>query len=127
MLALRDEVEQEYADNMEELRNMYRHEMDAQSEMFAAEKLNLIGLEHSLQESLRTKRKEVDELKVRSIEAEAKVSELTTRLENQTLEVMRLQTELEDYEYEDAIAGRGGDEDEDDDDGGGGKGGKNHW
>ena len=32
MLALREEVEQEYAERMEELRNMYRDEMDAQNE-----------------------------------------------------------------------------------------------
>ena len=46
------------------------------------------------------KRKEVDDLRVRSSEAESKVAELTVRLENQTLEVLRLQTELEEYEYE---------------------------
>eukprot|EP00095_Tigriopus_kingsejongensis_P009992 maker-scaffold984_size73453-snap-gene-0.17 protein:Tk09992 transcript:maker-scaffold984_size73453-snap-gene-0.17-mRNA-1 annotation:"hypothetical protein OXYTRI_06834" len=105
MMALRDEVEQEYADRMDDLRNMYRDEMDSQSQKFDQEKAKLQGLEVSLQESLKTKRKELDELKVRASESAAKVSELTTRLENQTLEVMRLQTELEEYEYEDAVAG----------------------
>ena len=51
---------------------------------------------------MRTKRAEVDELRVKTNELTSKVSELTTRLENQTLEVLRLQTELEEYEYEDA-------------------------
>jgi len=39
-------------------------------------------------------------LKIRLNEAEQKVSDLTVRLENQTMEVLRLQTELEEYEYE---------------------------
>lgn len=115
-MALREEVEQEYADRMEDLRNMYRQELDSQADKFAAEKTKQTSLEKSLQESLRAKRKEVDELRVRSGEAEAKVTELTTRLENQTLEVLRLQTELEEYEYEDAA------EDDEDEDGGGGGG-----
>ncbi len=44
----------------------------------------------------------MEELRAKSSENETKVSELTVRLENQTLEVLRLQTELEEYEYEDA-------------------------
>ena len=100
MLALREEVEQEYADRMEELRNMYRDEMDAQGEKSEAERAKLQRMEHSLQETLKAKRLEVDELKVRARDAEAKVDNLTVRLENQTLEVLRLQTELEEYEYE---------------------------
>ena len=92
---------------MEELRNMYRVEMDAQAERFEAEKQKQSNLEQSLQESLKVKRKEVDELRVRTNDAETKVGELTVRLENQTLEVLRLQTELEEYEYEDAVGGSG--------------------
>ncbi|TRY74800.1 hypothetical protein TCAL_07117 [Tigriopus californicus] len=105
MMAMKDEVEQEYADRMEELRDMYRDEMDAQTEKFEKERSKMHNLETSLQETLKTKRKEVDELKVRAHESETKVTELTTRLENQTLEVLRLQTELEEYEYEDAVGG----------------------
>ncbi len=37
----------------------------------------------------------------RSDEFEAKVDELTQRLENQTAEVLRLTLELEEYEYKD--------------------------
>jgi chromosome segregation ATPase len=102
MLALRDEVEQEYADRMDDLRNMYRDEMNAQTESFGSEKKRLQSLESSLQESLKTKRKEVDELRARATGSESKCDELTVRLENQTLEVLRLQTELEEMEYEDA-------------------------
>ena len=49
MMSLRDEVEQEYADRMAELRDMYRLEMDAQSETFAADKKKMQVLENSLQ------------------------------------------------------------------------------
>ena len=49
MMSLRDEVEQEYADRMAELRDMYRVEMDAQSETFAADKKKMQVLENSLQ------------------------------------------------------------------------------
>ena len=50
-MSLRDEVEQEYADRMAELRDMYRLEMDAQSETFAADKKKMQVLENSLQVS----------------------------------------------------------------------------
>ncbi len=49
MIALRDEVELEYADRMEDLREMYRSEMDSQNEKFEAEKNKLRMLESSLQ------------------------------------------------------------------------------
>ena len=45
------------------------------------------------------KRSEADIYRLRTEELEAKVSELATRLENQTAEVIRLQSELEEYEY----------------------------
>ena len=106
-MALRDEVEQEYADRMDDLRNMYRDEMDSQTAKFEAEREKMQFLEASLQDTLKSKRKEVEELRVKSHEFETKVTELTTRLENQTLEVLRLQTELEEYEYEDAVGGGG--------------------
>jgi len=50
-MALREEVEQEYADRMDELREMYRAEMDAQTEKFDAEKKKSSSLEASLQVS----------------------------------------------------------------------------
>ncbi len=53
MLALREEVEQEYADRMDELRDMYRVEMDSQAERFEQEKQKMTKLEASLQESLK--------------------------------------------------------------------------
>ena len=45
------------------------------------------------------KRSEADIYRLRTEELEAKVTELATRLENQTAEVIRLQSELDEYEY----------------------------
>lgn len=45
------------------------------------------------------KRSEADNYRLKSDELESKVTELATRLENQTQEVIRLQAELEEYEY----------------------------
>lgn len=53
MLALREEVEQEYADRMEELREMYRSEMDSQNDKYEAEKAKMRMLEASLQVSFK--------------------------------------------------------------------------
>ena len=58
-------------------------------------------LEVSLQESLRSKRQEVDELRGKLEEQVKQVEDLERRLNNQTAEVIRLTEELENYEYED--------------------------
>ena len=98
-MALREEVEQEYADRMEELRNMYRCEMDAQNEKYTKEKEKAKQLEMSLSDSLKLKREEADTYKSSANELEGRVEELARRLDNQTAEVIRLQAELEEYEY----------------------------
>merc|ERR1711902_268143 len=101
MLALREEVEQEYADRMEELRNMYRTEMDTQAETYEKEREKFKQLEASMSETLKVKRSEAEEFKSKSDDLGVKVEELTQRLENQTAEVLRLTLELEEYEYKD--------------------------
>merc|ERR1712025_1203796 len=100
MLVLREEVEQEYADRMDELRNMYKDEMSNQVELAEREKERMQGLESSLQDSLKLKRQEFDELKTKYEDAASKVTDLERRLNNQTEEVLRLTAELESYEYE---------------------------
>ena len=122
MLVLREEVEQEYADRMDELRDMYKEEMSNQVrlenkhfkgviikyliflhykvEMAEKDKERMQGLENSLQDSLKIKRQEFDEIKVKYDEAATKVTDLERRLNNQTEEVLRLTAELESYEYE---------------------------
>ena len=102
MLQLREEVEVEYAEKMDELRRMYRDEMSSQVEASEREKARMQGLESSMQESLRTKRQECDEMRTKYTEAQGQVEDLTRRLHNQTEEVLRLTQELESYEYEDA-------------------------
>ena len=98
-MALRDEVEQEYADRMEELRNMYRTEMETQNDKFMADKEKSKQLEMSLADSLKLKREEADNFKSKATELESRVEDLARRLDCQTAEVIRLMGELENYEY----------------------------
>ena len=72
-MALRDEVEQEYADRMEELRNMYRTEMETQNDKFMADKEKSKQLEMSLADSLKLKREEADNYKSKATELESRV------------------------------------------------------
>ena len=60
------------------------------------------GLETSLQESLKSKREELETVKIKFSEATQQIEDLTRRLNNQTAEVLRLTEELEAYEYQDA-------------------------
>lgn len=102
MLVLREEVEVEYAEKMDELRGMYRDEMSNQVDASEREKARMLELEASLQESLKTKRQEFEDMKSKYEDAQVQVQDLTRRLNNQTEEVLRLTQELESYEYEDA-------------------------
>lgn len=70
--------------------------------MAEKEKTKMQSLERSLQDSLKTKRHDFDEMKVKFDEACGNVTDLERRLNNQTEEVLRLTAELESYEYEDA-------------------------
>ena len=98
-MELRDEVEQEYADRMEDLRNMYRTEMETQNEKFTADKEKAKQLELSLSDSLKVKREEADRYKSKATEFESRAEDLARRLDSQTAEVIRLMGELENYEY----------------------------
>ena len=102
MLELREEVEVEYAEKMDDLRIMYRDEMNNQVASADKDKERMQSLEKSLQESLKSKRQDYDEMKVKFDEAVTSVADLDRRLNNQTTEVLRLTAELESYEYEDA-------------------------
>jgi hypothetical protein len=99
MMALRDEVEQEYADRMEDLRTMYRTEMETQNDKFTADRDKAKSLEMSLSDSLKLKREEADNFKTKSIELDSRVEDLARRLDSQTAEVIRLMGELENYEF----------------------------
>ena len=80
--------------------DMYKEEMNNQVQNAEKDKERMQGLESSLQDSLRLKRQEFEELKVKYDDAAAKVTDLERRLNNQTEEVLRLTAELESYEYE---------------------------
>merc|ERR1712107_741633 len=54
-----------------------------------------------MSETLKVKRQEAEEFKSKCDDLSVKVEELTTRLENQTAEVLRLTMELEEYAYKD--------------------------
>ena len=71
-----------------------------EAEMAEKDKERMQGLENSLQDSLKIKRQEFDEIKVKYDDAATKVTDLERRLNNQTEEVLRLTAELESYEYE---------------------------
>jgi molecular chaperone GrpE (heat shock protein) len=92
----------EYAEKMDELRTMYRDEMNSQVEAAERDKAKMQMLEASLQESLKAKRSECEELRSKYESSAAQVEDLQRRLNNQTEEVMRLTLELESYEYQDA-------------------------
>merc|ERR1719189_1597968 len=83
MMALREEVEQDYADRMEELRNMYSTEMGLQTENYEKEREKFRMLESSLSETLKVKRQEADDFRTKADSLESKVEELAQRLENQ--------------------------------------------
>lgn len=65
MMALREEVEQEYADRMEDLRNMYKTEMDTQTETYERERERFKQVESSMSEILKTKRQEAEEYRTK--------------------------------------------------------------
>merc|ERR1719483_1966028 len=115
MVALREEVEQDYADRMEELRNMYSSEMGLQTENYEKERDKFRMLESSLSETLKVKRQEADEFRTKADSFESKVEELAQRLENQTAEVIRLTLELEEYEYKDFGTANNSNHNKDDD------------
>ncbi|XP_040567448.2 LOW QUALITY PROTEIN: uncharacterized protein [Lepeophtheirus salmonis] len=103
MEALREEVEEEYADRMETLRDMYQDELRNQTDSLKKEKDKFYSLEKSLQETLRMKRNEIERYSSLENDYKSEIDELKERLQKQTDEVLKLQTELNEYEYEDAL------------------------
>merc|ERR1712147_480117 len=100
IVRLRAEYDEKIIDYEARLQKALSEKVEKMLEMREEEKEKMQALEKSLQESLRSKRKEFDELKVVCDDSVSKVSDLERRLENQTNEVLRLTAELESYEYE---------------------------
>ena len=113
MFQMREEVEIEFTERMEQLRTMYMTEIESQAEKMQEEKAKANRTEVSLREMLSERQAEVDELNVYYTQAgedyETKINELLTRLQDQTALAVKLQTEIDEYEwYEEEEEGGGG-------------------
>lgn len=112
---MKEEVEGEYAERMEGLREIYRKEIAQQSEQQTKDSEKWKQMEQLLHSKLAEKKAEVDDnisyYSQREAEYETKIDELMTRLQEQTGAYMKLQAEFDNYEwYEgDEVEGGGGD------------------
>ncbi|CAB4064334.1 NUAK family SNF1-like kinase 1,Serine/threonine-protein kinase par-1,NUAK family SNF1-like kinase 2 [Lepeophtheirus salmonis] len=88
MEALREEVEEEYADRMETLRDMYQDELRNQTDSLKKEKDKFYSLEKSLQETLRMKRNEIERYSSLENDYKSEIDELKERLQKQTDETI---------------------------------------
>jgi len=103
---MKEEVEGEYAERMEGLREIYRKEIAQQAEHQAKDSDKWRELESVLNQKIADKKAEVDDTisyySQREAEYETKIDELMTRLQEQTAMYMKLQAEFDNYEwYED--------------------------
>ena len=103
MFQMKDEVESEFTDRMEQLRDMYKRELELQAERLEKEKTKSRQLEETLRESITEKQQEIDDLNFyytnREEELETKINDLLTRLQDSTGLVAKLQAELDEYEW----------------------------
>lgn len=122
MFQMREEVETEFTERMEQLRNMYMTEIESQAGKMEEEKARANRTEVSLRQMLSERQGELDELNTyysqQSEDYEAKINDLLTRLQEQTTLAVKLQAEIDEYEwYEEeedggAAGGGGGGEEE---------------
>lgn len=103
MFQMKEEVEVEFTDRMEQLRDMYKHELEQQAERLEEEQRKSKELEENLRTSINEKQQEIDDLNTyymqREEELETKINELLERLQNQTALAVKLQNELDEYEW----------------------------
>ena len=114
MFQMKEEVETEFTERMEALRNMYRNEIEQLQEVSATDRERARHTEEGLRETIEGQRREVDELNSyygkQEEDYEAKVNDLLTRLAEQTSLAQRLQQELDEcewYEEDEEGAGEG--------------------
>ena len=125
MFSMREEVETEFTERMEQLRNMYMTEIESQAGKMEEEKARANRTEVSLRQMLSERQGELDELNTyysqQGDDYDAKINELLTRLQEQTTLAVKLQAEIDEYEWyeeeeEGGAAGGdagGGDDEED--------------
>ena len=103
MFQMKEEVETEFTERMEALRNMYRNEIEQLQEVSAEERERARRTEEGLRGTIEGQRREVDELNSyygkQEEDYEAKVNDLLTRLAEQTSLAQRLQQELDECEW----------------------------
>lgn len=117
MFQMREEVESEFTDRMEQLRDMYKGEIENQSAKLESEKEKARALEDTLRKEIAEKQSEIDELNnyyyKREEELETKINDLLLRLQEQTALAVKLQAELDEYEwYEEEEEEGGGQQEE---------------
>ncbi len=103
MFQMKEEVETEFTERMEALRNMYKEEIDTVQEHANREKERATATEATLRETIESQQKEIDDLNLyygkSEEEYDAKVNDLLTRLAEQTSLAQRLQEELDECEW----------------------------
>ena len=100
---MKEEVESEFADRMENLRDIYRQEIYQQQEIHVKDQEKWKLKEQTLNEKLREKKQEVEDnisyYSSREAEYETKIEDLLTRMQEQNALYMKLQAEFDSYEW----------------------------
>lgn len=103
MFQMKEEVEVEFSDRMEQLSDIYKREMSLQSDRFDEERTKANQLEVSLRHSIKDHQQEIDDLNTyytsREDELETKINDLLLRLQDHTALAIKLQAELDEYEW----------------------------
>ena len=103
MFQMKEEVEVEFSDRMEQLRDMYRREMEVLGQKLEQEQSRASQVEQTLRHQIQDKQTEIDDLNAyytqREEDLEAKINDLLTRLQDQTALAVKLQAEIDDYEW----------------------------
>ena len=100
---MKEEVETEFADRMENLRDIYRQEIYQQQEIHVKDQEKWKLREQTLNEKLKEKKQEVEDnisyYSSREAEYETKIEDLLTRMQEQNALYMKLQAEFDSYEW----------------------------
>ena len=100
---MKEEVETEFADRMENLRDIYRQEIYQQQEIHVKDQEKWKQKEQTLNEKLKEKKQEVEDnisyYSSREAEYETKIEDLLTRMQEQNTLYMKLQAEFDSYEW----------------------------
>ena len=100
---MKEEVETEFAERMENLRDIYRQEIYQQQETYVKDQEKWKNKEQLLNSKLSEKKQEVEDniayYSAREAEYETKIEELMLRLQDTNAMYMKLQAEFDSYEW----------------------------